>query len=272
MQQKKESLSYHIGTAAAATLGVHPIRVGLNLASLNPSLMETVKRVPDCLVKGMGFNLVRGALNTGLQSQANVSTQEQFDNSTASKFAGLVAATLTGTIVSALTELPFMRKNAGAKGFPPSLFKCNRAIGQFLMLRELGFSSAVLISKDFSPSAHYSILFTAAWLTAACHKLAMIEATKTYKTQAYTIPDYAKGMKQAMVQISKGVYTHPALRVPNPNPSSFFQHTTNLLQATCGPNMFFWRLVYLKAFSELLSVFKKQVDNSCGASNKVKNH
>lgn len=270
MQEKQDSLSYHIGTAAAATLGVHPIRVGLNLASLNPSLFETAKQVPSCLIKGLSFNLVRGALNTGLQSHANLTMQQQVTNNVAGLFSGLIAATLTGTVVSAITELPFMRKNAGARGLSLSLFKCNRSIGQFFMLREFGFSSAVLISKDFTPSAHYSILFMAAWLTAACHKLAMLEATKNYKAEGYTIPDYSKGMKQAMVQISKGRYTHPALRVPHANPATFFQHSVNLLQATCGPNMFFWRLAYLKMFAELLAVFKNQVDNSECFSNNFK--
>ena len=130
------------------------------------------------------------------------------------------------------------------------------------MLRELDFSSAVLISKELSSSAHYSILLCAAWLTAAYHKLAMIEATKNHMTTAYTLPDYSKGMKHAMYHISKGSYTHPALRVPIVSPSTFFQHTKNLMLATCGPNMYFWRLAYLKVFAELLSAFKKQPDNS----------
>jgi len=100
MQQKKDSLSYHLGTAGAATFLLHPIRVGLNRASLNTSFVETIKEVRRYLLTGLGFNLARGALNTGLQSHANLKMQQQITNATAGKFLGLVAATLTGTVVS----------------------------------------------------------------------------------------------------------------------------------------------------------------------------
>lgn len=262
MQSKNDSVGYHITLATLGTLGVHPFRVGLNLASLNPSFLETLKQIPSCLPKGLGFNLVRGGLNTGLQSHANRTAQQWCSNPILGQLLGLMAATFTGTVVSSTAELPFMRRNAGATAINWSLFKCNRPIVQFFMLRELGFSSAVLISKDFTPSAHYSILFAAAWLTAACHKLAMIEATKNIKTGNYTSPDYSYGMKVALRSISNNKYSHPGLKVYFAHPASFFQRSVNLVFATCGPNVFFWRLAYLKAFAELLSFMKERVEQS----------
>lgn len=260
MQQKKEALNYHYGTALKASVMAHFLRVGLNRASVNTSFLQTLKEIPTYFFKGMVFNFIRGSLTAGLQSHVNYTAKKQIVNPIAGQFVGLGAAMTTGTLVSLFTELPFMRFNSGAKSINTELFKFNKPIVEFIMLRELGFSSAVLMAKDLPPFAHYSILFVAAWMSAACHKLTMIEATKKYSADNFTRPDYAKGLKPVFVSLSKGEYTHPALKAPYANPYNFFQRSANLMLATCGPNMFVWRLAYLAVFSELLSTFKKRAE------------
>lgn len=257
----QQTLTYHIGAAGAATFFLHPVRVALNRASFNNSPIATMKDVQGYLFKGAGYNIVRGALNTGLQSHANSAVKQFFGDTVAAKIAGLFAATLAGTFVASFAETPFMRRTAGAQGNLLTLLKFNYPIQTFFTLREFGFSGAVLISKDLPAPAHYTILLSAAWLTASCHKLTMIEATKDLIPTHYSVPDYSKGMRYAIYQLSKGVFTHPALRAPISNPATLFQHTTNVLYTTCGPNMFFWRLVYLKAFTELLASFKRSTQH-----------
>jgi hypothetical protein len=75
------------------------------------------------------------------------------------------------------------------------------------------------------------------------------------------VPDYSKGIGHAINNISNGAFTHPTLHVPISNPTTLFHRATNVLHATCGPNMFFWRLVYLKAFTEMLATFKNYTDD-----------
>lgn len=279
--QSSLSLTKHVEMAGLATLILHPVRVALNFASYNPSIFATVNAVYRYMLqadanvlRATSYNILRGAMNTGFQAHANHVAQDSVQQDWLRKPAGLVAATLTGTVVASFVEVPFMRQNAAdplsAKLPFSSLFKFNVPIQSFFVAREFGFTGAVLISKDLPAAAHYSILLTAAWLTASCHKLVMIEATKDLASKQYTYPDYSKGMRHTFFQLSQGAYTHPALRVPISNPATMLQRTANVLYATCGPNMFFWRLVYLKSFSELLSQFKKHAQHAELSSPKLK--
>lgn len=262
MQRKQhDNLSKQIGIASGATFFMHPVRVALNRASFHSSPLATVRDAYGYLFKGAGFNIIRGGLSNGLLSFANDSTRSYFGDSAFGKFAGLIAASIAGTGVAAFVETPFMRKNAASHLNFSSLYKFNTPITGYFFLRELGFSGAVLISKDLSTTAHYSILLTAAWLTAACHKLVMIEATKDLAKNTFTVPDYSKGVGQVIRNLANGAYTHPTLHVPIIKPTTLLQRSANVLYASCGPNMFFFRLLYLKGFTEARLLIKDYIDN-----------
>jgi hypothetical protein len=132
----------------------------------------------------------------------------------------------------------------------------------------MGFSSAVLAAKDLPPRAHDVVMIIAAWQTAACHKLAMIEATKDLmKGNKYTVPDYSRGMLPVLYHFANGsYYTHPAIQSPIVQPKNLLQKSANVLYATCGPNMFLWRLIYLKVFATLSGFFHHRIKTNRAAS------
>lgn len=256
------SLKNQIGIASAATFFMHPVRVALNRASFHISPLATIRDAYGYLFKGAAFNIIRGGASTGLQSYANDKTKAHVSDPILGKIAGLIAASIAGTFVATFIETPFMRKNASADLNFSRLYRFNVPITGFFLMREFGFSSAVLASADLSTSARYSMLIPATWLTAACHKLVMIEATKDLATHGYSVPDYSKGARVVLNKLATGAYTHPTLNVPIPNPTTFMQRAGNVAYATCGPNMFFFRMMYLAGFSEARLLIKGYVDEA----------
>lgn len=255
------SFQYHALCAAGATLFVHPFRVMLNRASYHTSPINTITDSFNYMIRGAGINLVRGTTAASLQAYAKHETQQYYgEEHRKGLIMSLLAAALVGTGIAKFVEIPFMRKTAmqASESYSqkPTLFKFNLPLTMFFFTREIGFSSAVLAAHDMPKTAHYSILLSAAWGTAACHKLAMIEATKEFIPATYSVPNYKDGYLNVLRNLARGIYTHPALKPVFVTPKNPLQLTVNVLNATCGANMFVFRLTYLKAFSEVFGFFK----------------
>jgi len=268
MQRKNRPVEYHIAAAGGATVFMHPIRVGLNRAAyhngpLNTfhlSALSTLKDTWTYLFKGCTFNIIRGSMSSGLQAYANQEARDYYGENLFGKLAGLITASVVGTAIASFFETPFMRRNAGADLKLSALFRLNKPITAFFFAREVGFSSAVLAANDYPKFGYYTILATAAWGSAICHKFLMIETTKDLGKQ-YTTPDYSKGFRHTLSELARGAYTHPSLTVAYKNPSSFFQRSANVLYATSGLNMFTFRLLYFAGFKISLDITRDYLNN-----------
>lgn len=261
------SLIPHVGYSAMATLLAHPVRVCLNRASLFnqvslnpfPNMIATVKDALPYLPKGILINLIRGSMATGSQSYA-----KQHAQAWGGLGAGILAASVTGTIVASFVETPFVRRTMGQGGDIP-LWRFSMATSSMYFLREIGFSLAVLAKNDLSPVSQQAVLMGATYFTAAAHKLAALDATRDMLPHGVSVPNLREGIIYTIRSMANGnVYTHPAFKVPFPNPSSWIAKTGNFLHVSCGANMFVFRLAYLVAFREAYHLAKESVSVADG--------
>lgn len=256
----KKSFFSHVGYSAMTTFILHPVRVCMNRAAY-PENSNPYKTILDSfgrMRKNAVINIARGSTSAGLQSFAKHEAEVFYGkNTNEALIFGLFGAAFAGTGVATFVETAFIRRNEMVgKEFKvqPSIFKFNRPITTFYFCREIGFSSAALFSKDLPSPVYYGTMLAAAWLTGACHKLVTIEVTKDLLSLNASVPDYNKGIFQVFRNIAHGNYTYPSLAVPIKNPKNVIQKSVNFLNASCGINMFFWRLTYLTAFSNLYNV------------------
>jgi hypothetical protein len=256
------SMAPHVAYSAAATLLAHPARVCLNRASmfnqvsLNPfpNMIATLKDAWPYLPTGVLINLIRGSIATGSQSYAKQHAQEWGGLS-----AGIFAAAFTGTVVATFIETPFVRRTMGqGNGNTLPLWRFSFGMSSMYFFREIGFSLAVLAKNDLSPTAQQSVLMSATYFTAAAHKMAALDATRDMLPQGTTVPNIREGFLYTVRAMSRGnVYTHPAFKVPFPNPANLAALTGNFLHVSCGANMFIFRLAYLTAFREAYHLAKE---------------
>jgi hypothetical protein len=169
-------------------------------------------------------------------------------------FAGIMASATSGTFTATFVETPFMRKTMlepGEQASIRSLFRFSVPLSSLYFLREVGFTVAVLGSKDMSPNAQYGALLGATWATAAIHKMASLEAIRDKLPKDKTIPDFSKGISYVIRSMARGdIYTHPAFKVPFPMAANKWALGANFLHASCGINMFIFRLAYLATFKQ----------------------
>lgn len=258
--------------ACISTTVAHPLRVLLNEASVKTNPFETIKAASSKIFRDVPINAIRGTTSTGLQSIVKYYVNQYYGfDSYMGRVAGLFGASAAGVFVTPI-EIAFMRKNAlralqdsvdvnSAQLIKQtSLMKFNKPIFAFFAARELGFCVSVFGTENLPFYQKLPFFFVSALVTAVAHKLAAIEITKDIRQIGHLVPDYTIGIRAAFKNIAYGdTYLHDAFKVPKVNPKTATQLATNFFTATCGPNMFFFRLVYLAAFANIFSMVNSNV-------------
>lgn len=241
---KTTELQHNVISSGLTTVLVHPFRVFLNQASKYQWPHTTVINGTPFLFKGIGINFARGSVATGLQSQTKNIVQHKWG-----LLSGVTAAACCGAVVATCMETPLIRKTMALNA---PLWRLNPTLFSLYLIREWGFSLTVLAKQDLSPWAQTGTLYSMAWVTAAVHKLVVIEASRDLQKHV-TAPDFRQGIGFTIMSMARGgVYTHPAFQAPFKNPANIPAMIGNLLHVSCGVNMYVFRLLYLAAFGEVL--------------------
>lgn len=262
-------LTMNMFISAFVTFSVHPFRVLLNEASVNTNPFKTVKSASNKMFRDAPLNILRGTSSTALQSTVkHVVNQYYAQDTSMGRITSVIGTTIAGVTVTPI-EVAFMRKNALRSTLPslqpskltkPSLLKYNLPILALFGLREVGFTSSIFGTDDLPFYQRLPVLLPSALITAITHKLASIEITKDIRQITHLVPDYRIGFRAVIHNIAYGgVYKHESFRVPITHPKSMPQFAINFLSATCGYNMYFWRLTYLAVFAGLLSFLNQEI-------------
>lgn len=242
---------HHVMNSAMATAASQPARVLLNRAKLYSNPFATMTGSYPYFLTGLGINVLRGSLATGMQSWAKHKVQEQYGLMPA-----IMAASLCGAGVATFVETPYIRMTTmeHLPGAKYSLWRFSPALSSCYYLREVGFTLAVLAKKDLSPAGQWGALLVSAWVTATLHKMAVMGAIGDSMERHGSLPKYSDGMFTTIRNIATGgTYTHPEFAVPFKNPVSFLAKVGNLMHVSCGVNMFVFRLLYLATFGQAYS-------------------
>jgi hypothetical protein len=253
-------LLFAIIKSGIATLGTHPLRVLLNEAGVQSNPFQTIKGASCRLFHDAHINIARGTTATALQSMTKYTVQQYFGEK--SEAGRILAAFCAGFVGVAATpiEVGFMRKNyMRSSAVSASLWKYNLPILAFFTTRELGFCFSVFGTDDLKYYQRAPVFLMSALVSAIAHKLVSVELTKDIRQISHQVPDYSVGYRAVMKNIAYGNYTHPTFSVVNKNPKTVSQLAINFLSATCGANMYFWRLTYISAFAGLMGFANRQL-------------
>jgi hypothetical protein len=84
--------------------------------------------------------------------------------------------------------------------------------------------------------------------TGMLHKLAVAEATRDYLPAGENAPDFRQGIRATFSQLARGEYNNTRFKIAYPEPKNMLQKAYNVFHATCGVNVFTFRLAYLVGF------------------------
>lgn len=249
--------------AFAGTIASHPVRVCLNRAAYNGGILTTLQDSRHYLTKGFGLNFGRCLGAVSLQAWSKGRVQQLFEeNTVARKVAGIGAATLVGTSVATCIETIFIRKTTLPQGVEYKtklpLTKLSVPLSACYLLREFGFSLAVLSDYDLLSIKGSPALLAAATWSAMAHKFAIWQATSDMMAVANlgATPNIERdGIRKTLAALAQGnVYTHPSCKVPINNPVNIIQQATNLFSVSCGRSMLFFRLFNLVLFKKAYEI------------------
>jgi hypothetical protein len=254
-----------IVSSAISGAFTHPLRVCLNEASVAPTFVGTLKGARERMFSDVSLNLTRVTLSIGFQSIVNHSASLCFGQNIFGRSMGVAGASLAALSITPI-EVRFMRKNAlrsltGALHSNQQLIY-NRRLLAFFGIRDVLFSMGAFGTENLSLWQKMPVLLPCAVISAMGHKLVCVEATKDIRGIVDSVPNYSLGYRAAFRNIAYGHITHDAFKVSYPNPKSTSQLINNFMGATCGRNMFFWRLLYIGVFSQVLSRTNQSVESA----------
>lgn len=267
-QENKQSMGVVVSALSALLTGflVHPGRVLLNEAITSKNPFETIYGAKDKVFNEVGVNMRRSFTAIFLQLMADKIVNTYYGHDKYMKnMLGIPAVTAAG-VAATILEVRLMRESAlreHAKHFVkrPSSFKYSVPILGYFTAREFWFCLCVFKARDLEGYQKIPLFLSAALATAMFHKLVAIEVTKDIRRIVNQVPDYSIGFKAVFRNLAYGgVYTYKTLSAPIDKPKTTPHLIYNFFSATCGVNMFFWRLAYLIAFSAILNGVKAELN------------
>jgi hypothetical protein len=243
-------------SSAFSILVLHPFRVCINVASVTTNLVETMVEARKTWKDNVPLNMARGTLAVFVPSVINHYVNEYCGYTTSGKFLATVCAGVGGIGVTPI-DAYFMRKNYQST----SKFFYNKHMLKFFGVRDIVFSLGVFGTGHLSDGAKMSVMLPIAVLSAAGHKLAYTEATKDLRGIADQVPNYDRGYRAAFKDMAYGRIKHKAFKVYFQNPDTYSKLAINTFSATCGLNIFFWRLVYLTSMTYVLHKTNQQTEH-----------
>lgn len=250
-------LTFTVLKSAAATGATQPLRVLLNEAASETCPVRTISNCQGRFFHDAKNNLKRGTAATFLQVSARNLVYGYFDEkSLTGRIAATFGAGFAGVTAATCYEVKFIRNNTmkmeGTVRGPA--WKYNLPIMMFFTSRELGYSFGVFATDDFSFKKRLAAMMPIALITAMAHKLVSTELTKDIRQIAHEVPDYGNGFGEAFKKIAQGHYQKHSFKIIFNKPTNTPMLVANFIYATCGPNMFLWRLIYLGAFATMLKI------------------
>lgn len=252
----------HSARTTLSILATHIPRVLQNRASTELWPAPTFFNSIPHMHKGLGLNFLRGTVAFGTQSWLKDMVQNKTHHlgHRLSTTVSIAAAGACGAAVATVFETLFLRKTilAGQPNNHYTLWRFTPTLTSMYFAREMGFILIILGKNDMTPIEQNMALFTGAWFTGMCHRMASLEAIKDTLKPSITIPDFRQGVFSTIANMAKGgVYSHPTFDVPFKNPARFSTMTINFLQVSCGLNMYLYRLMYLWSLRLINDELKK---------------
>lgn len=237
----------------SGTIASHLPRVWLNRSIYHRNPLNVLLDSAKYWHTGILLNLTRGFSVFTLQALSKNAVNHYYSpTSPTGHFASLLAPATMGTLVATMVETIFIRKTTRQSGIAlPAhipLTRFSAPLSSCYFMREMGFSLAVLGSKDLPSTLYYPAFVGTAFLTSIFHRYATLEATADMSTGN---PDFKRdGVFTTIRNIARGgVYTNETLRVPITNPVTNLDYTRNFLTVSCSPTTFLFRLIHLSIFT-----------------------